>query len=94
MFNHSPYDLLQKMDQEIIREESEEPIRCITANKLLCKFGEVSNYTGHVKDWDLHRKVVLKVGRKIDKKIKQKAMKAVSNIYGINLCFLLRFSTY
>ncbi|XP_030962758.1 uncharacterized protein LOC115984021 isoform X2 [Quercus lobata] len=41
-----PYDLLQKMDQEIIREESEEPGRCITANKLLCKFGEESNYTG------------------------------------------------
>ncbi|XP_050282604.1 uncharacterized protein LOC126723302 isoform X6 [Quercus robur] len=41
-----PYDLLQKMDREIIREESEEPGRCITANKLLCKFGEESNYTG------------------------------------------------
>ncbi|XP_050282592.1 uncharacterized protein LOC126723297 isoform X2 [Quercus robur] len=38
-----PYDLLQKMDREIIREESEEPGRCITANKLLCKFGEESN---------------------------------------------------
>ena len=43
MFNYSPYDLLQQMDQEIIHEESEEPGRCITANKLLCKFREESN---------------------------------------------------
>ena len=74
MFNYSPYDLLQKMDREIIREESEEPGRCITANKLFCKFGEESNYTGHVEDWNLHKqKVVLKVGTMIDKKTTRKA---------------------
>ena len=74
MFNYSPYDLLQKMDREIIHEESEEPGRCITANKLFCKFGEESNYTGHVEDWNLHKqKVVMKVGTMIDKKTTCKA---------------------
>ena len=43
MFNYSPYDLQHKMDQKIIQKESEEPGRCITANKLLCKFGKESN---------------------------------------------------
>nr|XP_023922272.1 mitogen-activated protein kinase kinase kinase 1-like [Quercus suber] len=62
------------MDREIIREESEDPGRCITANKLLCKLGEESNYTGHVEDWNLHKqKVVLKVGTMIDKKTTRKA---------------------
>ena len=74
LFNYSPFDLLQKMDREIIREESEAPGRCITANKLLCKFGEESNYTGHVEDWNLHKqKVVLKVGTMIGNKTTRKA---------------------
>ena len=43
MFNYSPYDLQHKMNQKIIHKESKEPGRCITANKLLCKFGKASN---------------------------------------------------
>ena len=53
MFNYNPYDLLQKMNREIIREESEEPgrhnrfwlhddvvkvLKSNTENKLLCRY--------------------------------------------------------
>ena len=69
MFNYSPHDLLQKMDREIIHEESKElgrrnrswihddvvkVLKSNTANKLLCRyFGEVSNYAVYVKDMNL-----------------------------------------
>ena len=88
------------MDQEIIPKESEEPgryIKGIKVNKLLYryKFGEVINYTGHVKDWNLQpQMVVLKVETMIDEKTMQKAIKAAAQINGIYLCFLLQFSTY
>ena len=53
MFNYSPHDLLQKMDREIIHEESKElgrrnrfwihddvvkVLKSNTANKLLCRY--------------------------------------------------------
>ena len=66
MFNYSPYDLLQKMDQEIICEELEEPgrrnrfwlhddvvkvLKSNMANKLLCRYK-----FGEVSNYAIHVK--------------------------------------